>query len=109
MITITWQIDWMNVSTYPIEGYDEIVLTAQWRCIGLDEVTPEQYEIGICTFPQPTPGGVFTPYADLTQDQVLGWCYENGVNKDQCEEQVTKKINNIENPSVETPPLPWNN
>ena len=56
----------------------------------------------------PTPAsGTFTPYADLTQDQVLGWVWANGVDKDTTEAAVQSMIDNQINPPIVTPPLPW--
>ncbi len=49
----------------------------------------------------------FTPYADLTQDQVLGWIWANGVDKDATEAAVAQQIANAKNPPVVSPALPW--
>jgi hypothetical protein len=106
MTTITWQIDCMNVSSQPIAGQTEVVLTAEWRCIGVDgNYFANNY--GVCSFPQPIEGGQFTPYIDLTQDQVLGWCYANGVNQTEVEANVIQAVANLANPSVVNPKLPW--
>jgi len=106
MTTITWQIDTMSVSTQPIAGETEVVLTAQWRCIGEDgNYYSSTY--GVCSFPEPTTSGQFTPYAQLTQSQVLGWCYENGVDKNATEASVTQAVANLANPPVIQPLLPW--
>ena len=105
-VTTTWSIDWMQVSTQPVEGFDEVVLTAGWRLNGVDgEYATSAY--GTCSFPQPAEGGSFTPYADLTQDQVLGWVWENGVDKDAAEAAVTSQVEALANPPVVQPPLPW--
>ena len=42
-----------------------------------------------------------------TQDQVLGWCYANGVDQTAIEANVTAQIENQINPPVIAPPLPW--
>jgi hypothetical protein len=52
-------------------------------------------------------GEAFTPYADLTQDQVLGWVWANGVDKDATEAAVEQQIANAKNPPVVSPALPW--
>jgi len=54
-----------------------------------------------------TAGSPYTPYADLTQDQVLGWIWASGVDKDATEAAVNQQIDNAINPPVVTPPLPW--
>jgi hypothetical protein len=106
MTTITWIIEYMNTSTQTINGFSEVVLTAGWRCNGTDG-TNNATNYGTCSFPEPTTGGQFTPYAQLTQSQVLGWCYANGVNQQTTEASVTAQVNNLANPPVTQPPLPW--
>lgn len=100
---ITWIIEWMQCK--PTEGdLTNVVITAGWRCNGeQDGQIASVY--GTCSFSQP--GDPFTPYADLTQEQVLGWCWDNGVDKGATEAAVQNKLNNLINPPVITPPLPW--
>lgn len=103
MGTITWVIEWMQCR--PVEGdLTNVVVTAGWRCNG-EEQGQNTTAYGSCSFP--TPGDPFTPYADLTQDQVLGWCWDNGVNKDETEAAVQQQLNNLINPPVVQEPLPW--
>jgi len=103
MPTILWIIERLLVK--PTEGsLTDVVITADWRCNG----TQDQYSgtcYGSCSF-QP-PSGEFTPYEDLTEAQVLNWCYENGVDKTAIEANVTQQIENQINPPVVTLPLPW--
>jgi len=102
-MTILWIIERLLVK--PTEGSEtNVVITADWRCNG----TQDQYSgtcYGSCSF-QP-PSDEFTPYEDLTQEQVLGWCYENGVDKTAIEANVTQQINDQIDPPVVTLPLPW--
>jgi hypothetical protein len=101
--TITWIIEAMDCK--PQEGdLTDVVITAHWRCNGTDG-TFNGTVYGTCGFSQPE--GDFTPYADLTQDQVLGWCWANGVDKDATEVNVNAQIANQVTPPVVTPPLPW--
>ena len=103
MITINWIIERLLVR--PTEGtYSDVVITADWRCNG----TQDQYSgtcYGSASFAPPTEN--FTPYPDLTQDQVLGWCFSNGVDQAAIEANVNKQINDQINPPVIAPPLPW--
>ena len=103
MITINWIIERLLVK--PTEGtLTDVVITADWRCNGTqDQYTGTCY--GSTSFAPPT--GSFTPYPDLTQDQVLGWCYSNGVDQTAIEANVTQQINDQINPPVIAPPLPW--
>jgi hypothetical protein len=102
-ISILWIIERLLVK--PTEGsLTDVVITADWRCNG----SQDQYSgtcYGSCSFAPPT--GSFTPYPDLTQDQVLGWCYANGVDKSAIEANVTAQIQNQIDPPVVSLPLPW--
>ena len=102
-MTILWLIERLLVK--PTEGSNiDVVITADWRCNGTDE-TYSGTCYGSSSFPAPS--GSFTPYEDLTQEQVLGWCYENGVDKNAIEANVTLQIENQINPPVVRLPLPW--
>jgi hypothetical protein len=111
MITLSWIIE--RLLCKPLEGSNpDVVITADWRCNGTETTgsgdTEQTYSgtcYGSCSFAPPT--GSFTPYEDLTQDQVLQWCYENGVDKNAIEANVTAQINDQINPPVVTLPLPW--
>ena len=110
-MTILWLIERLLVK--PIEGSNpDVVITADWRCNGTETTgsgdTEQTYSgtcYGSCSFAPPS--GSFTPYEDLTQDQVLQWCYENGVDKTAIEANVTAQIENQMNPPVVVLPLPW--
>jgi hypothetical protein len=103
MITISWIIERLLVK--PTEGdKTDVVITADWRCNGTDG-TYSGTCYGSASFAPPT--GSFTPYPDLTQDQVLGWCFANGVDQAAIEANVTQQINDQINPPVIAPPLPW--
>jgi hypothetical protein len=102
-MTILWLIERLLVK--PTEGSDtNVVITADWRCNGIqDQYSGTCY--GSCSFAPPS--GEFTPYEDLTQEQVLGWCYANGVDQAAIEANVSLQIENQINPPVVTLPLPW--
>ena len=103
MATIKWIIESLLVRK--TEGtLTDVVITADWRCNGTDE-TYSGTCYGSCSF-QP-PSGSFTPYDELTEAQVLQWCYENGVDKTAIEANVTLQIENQINPPVVALPLPW--
>ena len=101
--TITWIIE--SLDCKPTEGsLTDVVITAYWRCNGTDG-TFYATVYGTCGFSQP--GDPFTAYADLTQDQVLGWCWNSGVDKAATEANIDTQIANQVNPPIVTPPLPW--
>jgi hypothetical protein len=102
-MNISWIIERLLVK--PTEGsYTDVVITADWRCNGSqDSYSGTCY--GSCSFAPPTEG--FTPYDQLTEQQVLDWCYANGVDKTAIEANVTQQINDQINPPVVVLPLPW--
>jgi hypothetical protein len=102
-MNISWIIERLLVRK--VEGtYSDVVITADWRCNGTDG-TYSGTCYGSASF-QP-PSGEFTPYEDLTEAQVLNWCFSNGVDKTAIEANVTAQIENQINPPIIAPPLPW--
>ena len=103
MITISWIIERLLVRK--VEGsLTDVVITADWRCNG----SQDQYSgtcYGSASFAPPTEN--FTPYPDLTEAQVLGWCFANGVDQNAIEANVALQIENQINPPIIAPPLPW--
>lgn len=110
-MTIKWIIE--NLLVKKTEGsYTDVVITADWRCNGTETTgsgdTEKTYSgtcYGSCSFAPPT--GSFTPYNELTEQQVLGWCYQNGVDQTAIEANVSLQIANQINPPVVVLPLPW--
>lgn len=111
MITLSWIIERLLVK--PTEGdKTDFVITADWRCNGTETIGDDDDEktySGTCygSTSFAAPSGDFTPYEDLTQDQVLGWCFSNGVDQAAIEANVTQQINDQINPPVVCLPLPW--
>jgi hypothetical protein len=96
---ITWKIETLDRRTE-----DGFVITAHWRAIAQEgEYTASIY--ATCTWPdgQPT-----VPYQDLTEQQVLGWCWESGVDKEATEQALTEQLQIQQNPPVTTG-VPWAN
>jgi len=102
-MNISWIIERLLVK--PTEGsLTDVVITADWRCNGTDG-TYSGTCYGSASFAPPS--GSFTPYPDLTEQQVLGWCFSNGVDQSAIEANVTAQIQNQINPPVVVLPLPW--
>ena len=102
-MTILWLIE--RLLTKPVDGSNtDVVITADWRCNGSqDSFSGTCY--GSCSFAPPT--GSFTPYDQLTEAQVLDWCFANGVDQAAIEANVTAQIQNQIDPPVVSLPLPW--
>ena len=102
--TITWSVNAMDA--YPqAEGQTDVVFTVHWTCSGVqDTYNASVYSTCGVTYSAGTP---YTLYAQLTQDQVLGWIWAGGVDKAATEAAVNLQIANLINPPVVQPPLPW--
>jgi len=94
---ITWKIEQTDFRTS-----DGLIQTAHWRCIATDgEFSSSIY--GTCGFGE---GAPTIPYADVTQAEVLDWCWANGVDKDEIEANLAAQINALKNPTQESG-VPW--
>jgi hypothetical protein len=89
-----------------VEGRTDVVVNALWQVTGVDG----QYTADIggntqFTLSPDTPN--FTPYADLTEAQVIGWIPESQIiSAQQC---VQGQIDSLITPPVSpsSQPLPW--
>lgn len=106
-VTYTWVIEQM--SCYPqSEGQTDVVFTVAWRLNGTDGTYNGTVygSVGLTPYQAGEP---FTPYASLTQTQVIGWV-QSALGPEQVtayEENVSQQIANQINPPVVNPPLPW--
>ena len=102
--TYTWLVEYM--SCYPeADGETDVVFTVGWRCNATDG-TYNATQYGTVGVPY-VAGDPYTPYADLTQAQVQGWVWANGVDQATTEAALDTNIANQVNPPVVTLPLPW--
>lgn len=102
--TYSWNIS--QLECYPEqEGQTNVVSTIHWQCNGTDGTyNASVYATASVTL---NPDAPYTPYEDLTQEQILGWIWESGVDKDTTEKAVGQQIENMINPPIVRPPLPW--
>ena len=90
-----------TISTLDRRTSDGFVQTAHWNCTGVDgELSSSVY--ATCSFD----GDVNVPYEALTEADVLGWCWANGVDKDATEASIADRIEALKNP-VQASGLPW--
>jgi hypothetical protein len=105
-ITYTWTV--VQMDAYPqVDGEQDVVFTVHWTLSGTDGT----YSGGVygTTGVTVNPDEPFTPYADLTQDQVIGWV-QDAMGAEQVanyEANIAAQIEGQINPPVVTPPLPW--
>ena len=104
---ITWSIDWMKSSTQEINGFAEVVVEAGWRVTGTED-NQAASAYGSASFAEPAAGDPnYVPYAQLTQDDVLGFVWKSGVDKEAAEASIQVQLNALINPAVVQNPLPW--
>lgn len=99
-----WIISAMD--TAPSEdGLIDVVKTVHWRRQEQDgEYVADVYGAMGCSAPDPM---AYTPYADLTFDQVCSWLEAN-LNVAALDANLDQQIENQKNPPIVQLPLPWN-
>lgn len=105
MTTFNWQIISMP-SYFQIDGQSDVVFQVNWQCQAQDDIysavsagsVPVTYAAG----------SPYTPYSDLTQEQV--WCWiDPSINRPEIEANLQAMIDSQKTPEVVTPSLPWSN
>jgi len=105
-ITNTWAV--VQMDCYPeLDGDTDVVFTVHWTLSATDGTyNGSVYGTVGVTYEAGTP---YTPYADLTEAQVIGWV-QTALGEEQVaayEANVAQQINDQVAPQVVTPPLPW--
>jgi hypothetical protein len=104
---MNWTVSAMDCKVSE-DNLSDVVFNVHWRCSATEVDGDKTYSASVySTCSVPGPGTPFTPYASLTQEQVLGWIWANGVDKDATEAAVLQQIENQKRPVVVAPPLPW--
>lgn len=106
MINYTWAFPAFDCKVDE-NGLQKVVTTVHWRYKGTDEdgVTGETY--GAQPIGEPNPDA-FTPYPQISEEQVIGWMEAN-MNIEAIQETITSQINLIKTPVTETLSAPWIN
>ena len=97
MTTIVW-----NISQLDRQTSDGFVTTAHWQATATDG----DYSASVYSTCSWSEGTATIPYADLTQETVLGWIWANGVDKDAVEASLAAQIELQKNP-VKATGVPW--
>jgi hypothetical protein len=103
----TWTIATLERDLQPAD-MDGAVVVAHWRANASENVGEETFSAsayGTVGFtPDPTTPG-YVPYADLTEEMVLGWVWET-VDQEATEASLAAKIEAEKNP-VTADGVPW--
>lgn len=102
--TIIWSVSKMDCHAQIGEATN-VVFNVDWVCTGMQD-TAVVSVFNTCAVPL-VEDGPFTAYDDLTNEQVLGWIWANGVDRAAVEATVQQQITDQINPPVVSPPLPW--
>jgi hypothetical protein len=102
--TYNWIVE--AIDCYPqAEGQTDVAFNVHWRCNATDG-THNATIYSTCSVTY-VAGSPFTPFAQLTQTQVLGWIWASGVDQTATQTALDTMIANEINPKVVTPALPW--
>jgi len=107
MITYSWTVTALN--SYPeYEGQQDVVFTIFAIYTGTDGTYSSSIEVAQALVLN---NASFTPYADLTEIQVLGWLTEalGPQQIDQMQYKITTQIIADNQPPFVQLPLPWSN
>ena len=105
-ISYTWTIQHM-ASQVQLNDYTDVVVEAAWTCTGIDGT--HYAAISGLTRVAFDSSSTYTPYADLTEEQVLTWVYSSGVDQSSVQAQIDNQIELQINPPIVILPLPWTN
>lgn len=103
-VTYTKQINSMDCYS-EIDGNSDVVFTINWTLVGTDDVFEANYR---CSTEVPyVSGQPFTPFNELTEEQVISWIeeYTSPDWMTQYEETIVRDINIKK--TIITPTLPW--
>jgi hypothetical protein len=98
-MTVTWTITQTDFNTD-----NNFIFCAHWTATAVDgDHTASIYST--CSFAAAEPS---IPYADVTMQEVLDWCWANGVDKSATEAALAQNIELQKNPVTATG-TPWGN
>lgn len=106
MITYTWKIGRL-ITLKEANGQQNVVVRVRWICRGTDGTYNHQ-KADTCsiTFNE---NSQFTSYENLTEQDVLNWIWNSGVDKNATESIIDQAIQHQIDPPYANLPLPWNN
>ena len=96
-MTVTWTITQTDYLTA-----DGFITTAHWTATAVDG----DYSASIYSTCSWQPGTPTIPYDEVTQQEVLDWCWASGVDKDATEAALADQIAAQKNP-VTASGTPW--
>lgn len=114
MATFDWKITSLTYNTAPADAAGGVIV-AYWECVAFENGITESL-FGCVSFTPDTSLDSYIPYQDLTESQVLNWCwasktdpetgvvYESDVSQEKIEEALEAKFLKRSSVSVG---MPW--
>lgn len=89
--------------------WSDVVISAHWECLDAKTISETQIisarRFGVVELQQPNDS--FVPFANLTEQQVLGWVWQQ-VNQQAIEQEVNDELAEKQAPAIVSGELPWN-
>ena len=107
-IVYNWIVSSMQEYPKTSDNLTDVVFIVNWRRTASTQIDGNNYIVDTfnqLSVPAPDPAN-FTPYADLTFEQVCGWL-EAGLNVAEIDAGLAIQLENVINPPVVQLPLPW--
>lgn len=102
-ITFNWSINKTQVN--PIQdGKTNVVTKVEWFVTAIDQNNNSTSSTGTCNL---SLGNTFTSFENLTEEQVLNWCFASENFKVNIEKQLTEQIARQLTQKQTEPTLPW--
>lgn len=88
-----------------VDGLQDYVVVCHYRYNGTYEnIIQDVY--GTCSFEIDPEKPNYIPYADLTEDDIIGWL-EASLDVEAMQNSIATQIENVLNPPIVVLPLPW--
>lgn len=100
---IKWKI--VNVDVEPaVDGYEKVVIMARWVCQAAQD-GKSGAALGATALG--APGNPFIAYDDLTEEAVLRFCWESGLDRAAVETKAQADLDKVLAATTVSPELPW--
>jgi len=96
-ISYKWSVEKLTV-----KQASKLVTSVEWRCYGVDDTNGFSASVAGATALEPS--DTFTPYDQLTEQQVLDWCSNV---KNETETNIAMSVNEQLAKKESEPALPW--
>ena len=100
---IKWKINALKIQDQHPE-FENVVFAAEWNAKYVEEELVFETS-GLCCFAPPAEN--FVKFEDLTEDVVLNWCWNDGINKNEIELFCKNNFLSQKLPDIKQVSPPW--